>query len=157
MNPSTSNAEISVPAVPQQAATAKATAEPAKVLDTEMLQRMQKTHPTLLGRLITTYLNYAPKAVTQLREAVDGKNHAALKSTAHSLKSSSANLGAIALSAQCRELEARLKATTEWDDAANAKNVAAIEATFASTEAALTLLQSEIKPVAAAPAKAVRA
>ncbi len=157
MNPSMNNAETFIPAVPPQAETAKAIAEPAKVLDTEMLQRMQKTHPTLLGRLISTYLSYAPKAVLQLREAMDGKNHAGLKSTSHSLKSSSANLGAIALSAQCRELEARLKATTDWDDAANAKDVAAIEATFASTEAALTQLQSEIKPVAAAPAKAVGA
>lgn len=150
----TATTQASSPVATGPAGDTGTSAEASKMLDTEMLQRMQKTHPTLLGRLITTYIGYAPKAVVQLQEALDTKSHAALKATAHSLKSSSANVGAAQLSGLCRDLEARLKATSDWDDATNPAAVAAIAAAYAATEVALMRLQSEIKPVPAKTASA---
>ncbi len=119
-------------------------------LDMEMLRRMQKTHPALVGRLIDTYLNYAPKAIQQLISAVADKDHGQLKITAHSLKSSSANIGAAALSALCREVEARLKASGDWDHEKNAAAVIAIEAAFQAVHAALVQLREELKAIAPA-------
>ncbi len=110
----------------------------------EMLQRMQKTHPALLGRLIGTYLNYAPPAVQQLLAALVAEDFNQLKTTAHSLKSSSANIGATTLSGLCRDLENRLKTATTWDGPTNLASVAEIENAFQAVVAALAPLKAEL-------------
>lgn len=127
--------------------------ETAGAIDMDMLLRMQKTHPTLVGRLVDTYLNYGPKAVQQMVAALEAENHGQLMMTAHSLKSSSANIGAMKLSAICKDLEHRLKSTSEWDGEKNLTAVCEVETAFFAVHGALTQLQSEIK--AAAPLKAV--
>ena len=67
------------------------------------LQRPDK--PSVLGRVIDLYLNAAPTLVAQIRDAVESWNPGQLEHAAHSLKSSSANLGAQAVVELCRELE----------------------------------------------------
>ncbi|HHW77517.1 MAG TPA: response regulator, partial [Xanthomonadaceae bacterium] len=67
------------------------------------LQRSGK--PGLLGKIIGLYLDGSPKLLQQARDAVAGADPEALRQAAHSLKSSSANLGATRLAALCRELE----------------------------------------------------
>jgi signal transduction histidine kinase/DNA-binding response OmpR family regulator/HPt (histidine-containing phosphotransfer) domain-containing protein len=124
-------------------------------LDLATLAGMRKTHPGLLNRLITTYLGYAPKAIAQLGDALEKKDQNALMSTAHSLKSSSANVGAVHVSSLCRELEARLKGATEWTQVTNAADVAAVVTAYTAAESALMHLQVEL--AAATPAKAARA
>ena len=62
--------------------------------------------PSVLGRVIETYLRLAPTLLQQLRDAILVQpDPDALRHAAHSLKSSSANLGALSLAALCRDLE----------------------------------------------------
>lgn len=59
----------------------------------------------VLGELIEIYLQEAPTQVKTLHEAAANQDFATLKLTAHTLKSSSATLGALTLAQMCRELE----------------------------------------------------
>ena len=63
--------------------------------------------PSVLGKIIGLYLDSTPALLQQLREAVAAGDGEALRQAAHSLKSSSANLGAMPLAALCKELEQR--------------------------------------------------
>jgi signal transduction histidine kinase/CheY-like chemotaxis protein/HPt (histidine-containing phosphotransfer) domain-containing protein len=123
--------------------------EVAAALDLETLRRMQKSHPSLAGRLVDTYLGYAPKAIQQMLAALTAEDNKQLMTTAHSLKSSSANIGAMHLSGLCRALEARLKNATTWDAGPNLAAVADIERAFQAVAVALGGFQAEIR--AAAP------
>jgi signal transduction histidine kinase/CheY-like chemotaxis protein/HPt (histidine-containing phosphotransfer) domain-containing protein len=60
----------------------------------------------VLKRVLQIYLTDSPKLLARLGEAVRCKNAEELRSSAHSLKSSSAQVGAIQLSELCKELEA---------------------------------------------------
>ncbi len=61
--------------------------------------------PDILGRIISAYLESSEPLVLKLQQALVVEDFAAVKTTAHSLKSSSANVGAKKLSELCRELE----------------------------------------------------
>jgi HPt (histidine-containing phosphotransfer) domain-containing protein len=63
--------------------------------------------PSLLGKIIGLYLDNSLSSLQTLREAAAQGNAVALMEAAHSLKSSSANLGATQLAALCKELEQR--------------------------------------------------
>jgi len=118
---------------------------PAGGFDFQMLSSMQKTHPTLVARLVDTYLVYAPKAMVQLLAAALAGNSNQAMTTVHSLKSSSANIGAVHLAEQCRELEVRLKTAAAWDAARDGQAVVEIESTFQVVAAALSALQRELR------------
>ncbi len=62
--------------------------------------------PDILAKIIHTYLTETPKLLTSLRNAALDTDVPTAKIAAHTLKSSSANLGAMVLSKHCRELEA---------------------------------------------------
>ncbi|MDH7499952.1 MAG: YfiR/HmsC family protein, partial [candidate division NC10 bacterium] len=55
--------------------------------------------------VVIAYLEDAPRRLEQLREAISAMNAPAIREVAHSLKSSSANLGALNLSSLFKELE----------------------------------------------------
>ena len=75
-----------------------------KALDAiRALQRPGK--PDLLGRIVALFESETPKAIETMQQALDAGDAATLRDAAHTLKSSSAYLGAVALSARCRELE----------------------------------------------------
>lgn len=63
--------------------------------------------PDLVAKLIHVYLQTAPNLLQRLREAAIAGDAEALRQAAHSLKSSSANLGAQPLAALCKVLEER--------------------------------------------------
>ncbi|MDL1967410.1 MAG: response regulator [Deltaproteobacteria bacterium] len=65
----------------------------------------QPGKPSILGKIIKLYLENSPGLITTVRESVEQGDGGALCEAAHSLKSSSANLGAIQLMAVCKELE----------------------------------------------------
>jgi CheY-like chemotaxis protein len=67
------------------------------------LQRPGK--PDVLDKAINIYLDTAPQLLHSLRIGLDTRDAAAVHRAAHSLKSSSANLGALELAALCKELE----------------------------------------------------
>lgn len=59
-----------------------------------------------VDELIDTYLDDAVVQLDALRQAASADDAAAIVRPAHSLKSSSANVGAVALTSLCRALEA---------------------------------------------------
>ena len=103
------------PAVaPSAAATPPATpstALPASPLDQRALDQIRAMQrpgsPDLLGKIIGLYLENSPGLLRQIRDAVAGQDGDALRQAAHSLKSSSASLGATELAALCKALEQR--------------------------------------------------
>ena len=62
--------------------------------------------PDLLARAMTTYLENSRQLVDTLRRAVSAHDAIVVHQAAHSLKSSSATLGAVALAALSKDLEA---------------------------------------------------
>jgi PAS domain S-box-containing protein len=80
------------------------------VLDRRVLNLLRGEHgeddPDLLGRVIGLYVQESPNEIARLAQAVSSGDAAQIRRTAHSLKSSSANVGATTLSQQCAALEA---------------------------------------------------
>ncbi|NJN69624.1 MAG: PAS domain S-box protein [Nitrospira sp.] len=62
-------------------------------------------HPDILARIVSQYVETSREMVERIRRAVVSKDAAELRASAHRLKSSSAQLGALDLAADCRELE----------------------------------------------------
>jgi signal transduction histidine kinase/CheY-like chemotaxis protein len=85
--------------------------EAASPLDPRALDAIRALNPAraeqLVTRVVDAFLQSAPAQLQALAEAVGSGDAAALRGEAHSLKSSSANLGATRLAALARELEAR--------------------------------------------------
>ena len=63
--------------------------------------------PNLLQKIIHHYLEDTPKLLASLHEAIAKGDAPALQFAAHSLKSSSANIGAVQISSLSSELETR--------------------------------------------------
>ena len=61
--------------------------------------------PDLIVELIDLYLEAAPRKLASMQEAVAGADEVSLRRAAHSLKGSSASLGAFGAAALCEELE----------------------------------------------------
>ncbi len=59
----------------------------------------------LLERLVDIYLNKAPGLLAEMREAIDKQSYKELRMAAHSMKSSSGNIGAIYAAELCKCLE----------------------------------------------------
>ena len=79
------------------------------VLDQTALDELRACDPDgtgLLAELIDIFLSDTPPRLNAIRRAADAAQPQALGHEAHALKSSSAQLGALALSATCRKLEA---------------------------------------------------
>ncbi len=62
-------------------------------------------HPDIVLRVLTQYMNTSPEIIDRIRRAVLSRDTGELRAAAHRLKSSSAQLGAAAVAADCRELE----------------------------------------------------
>jgi HPt (histidine-containing phosphotransfer) domain-containing protein len=70
-----------------------------------------------LRELVETYLDDSPRQIAALREGIVAGDVASTNRAAHTLKSTSASLGAVGLSAMARELETLTSvATTEAED-----------------------------------------
>ena len=87
-----------------------------------------------VDELVDTYLSDAVVQLDGMRRAAADADAAAMVRPAHSLKSSSENVGATSLADACRSLEADGKAGVVPDAA---ERVAACESTFKAVEAAL--------------------
>ncbi|HEY9691361.1 MAG TPA: AAA family ATPase [Oculatellaceae cyanobacterium] len=78
-------------------------------IDAKIWQSLQQMLGTgakeVLAKIIDTYLEEAPQLLSEINAAIAKKDLAALVLTSHSLRSASANLGAIKLSKLCQELE----------------------------------------------------
>jgi HPt (histidine-containing phosphotransfer) domain-containing protein len=91
--------------------------------------------PEVVVDLLDTFLDESVKLVNTIVDAHAAGDQATMLRPAHSLKSSSASVGAIRLSLLCADLESYLRGSSyslEMD-----KQVAAIQAEFALVQAAL--------------------
>ena len=85
----------------------------ADVLDPAALGNLRELvggDEAFLVELIDTFLGDAPQLLADMRQAAANGDAAVLHRAAHSLKSNSAEFGALTLSALCRELEMSGKA-----------------------------------------------
>jgi signal transduction histidine kinase/CheY-like chemotaxis protein/HPt (histidine-containing phosphotransfer) domain-containing protein len=92
-----------------EAASARSPAETPKALAPGGLAMIRELDPDgsrgLVRRIIEAYTVDAPKLVAAARSAIATGDAEALRRAAHTLKSSSANVGAETLAATCREIE----------------------------------------------------
>jgi HPt (histidine-containing phosphotransfer) domain-containing protein len=83
------------------------------VLDSASLDRLRELDPGgrngLLQRVLRTYTQSLERMLVQWHEARAAADANALRVIAHTLKSSSASVGALGLSALCADVEARLR------------------------------------------------
>lgn len=68
--------------------------------------------PNVVHKIINSYLHDAPQLLEAARQAIAQNDSSTLYRTAHSLKSTSASLGALTLAGLCKELEAVGRAQT---------------------------------------------
>ncbi|MFA4916098.1 MAG: ATP-binding protein [Syntrophales bacterium] len=79
----------------------------SKLDSIRLLQR--EGRPNILYRVITTHLDEVPRLLKSLSEALSVNDIPVIQRTAHTLKSSNANLGATELTMLCREMELMCK------------------------------------------------
>ncbi len=118
---------------------ARAPAKAAEVLDRPVLDELGKVltngKPELLARVINLYLIESPKLMQKLKQAAGASDAPEIARAAHSLKSSSANVGATVLSRYCGEIEASAR-RAETEEAG--KIFAKIESEHGRVQTALT-------------------
>jgi CheY-like chemotaxis protein len=85
----------------------------ASAIDVKALHNIRKLQqpgaPDLLERIVALYLDDVPKLVQSMREAIAAGDGIVLQRAAHTLKSSSATLGALQLAKLCNEMEVRAR------------------------------------------------
>lgn len=86
-------------------ATARAPAPSFPVLDQTMLEELREIAGDETARIITVFLEDAPRLISTLEKAAAIPDLDAMRDAAHTLKSSSANVGAMALSAAAKRVE----------------------------------------------------
>lgn len=79
--------------------------ELATGLDLAVIEPFRVCKPDLWQKLIGIYLETTPESLETLEQALAKGDCTAVHMTAHTLKSSSANMGAARLSDLCRQLE----------------------------------------------------
>jgi two-component system sensor histidine kinase/response regulator len=126
---------------------AGAAVESAGVLDRQALDQLAKLitngKPELLARVINLYLVESPKLIQKLKQAADANDAPEIARSAHSLRSSSANVGAGALSRYCGDIEASARRA---DSEEARKLFAIIEAEHGRVQAALTAESETLAP-----------
>lgn len=126
------DASVPVPASPAPAAERQAR-QPA-VLEASVLDELREVLGSEVDRIIRVYLEDAPRLIAQLQHAAANHDPIALRVAAHTLKSSSANVGAHTLSVAARDLEHGARDGTLSQPK---EQVAALAAEFAQVRAAL--------------------
>jgi HPt (histidine-containing phosphotransfer) domain-containing protein len=101
---------LPVPETARQATAARPST--AAAIDAAVLEEFRAMMGEVASELIGLFLEDTPNLLAELRGAVGQKDAEGLERAAHTLKSNSATLGAMTLSALCRELEAMGRAGT---------------------------------------------
>src|SRR2546423_1026011 len=86
------------------------------VLDAAALERLRELDPKgenqLLPRVIQAFEASSTRLIPQLQEARRAHDMAGIRHVAHTLKSSSASIGALGLSQLCADIEAKIRTQT---------------------------------------------
>jgi HPt (histidine-containing phosphotransfer) domain-containing protein len=98
--------------------TLRAPDAPADLLDAASLQRLRELDPSgdnhVLERVLRTFESSLGRLLAQARLAQGADDLGTVRHVAHTLKSSSASVGALELSRRCADIESRLR--TRHDD-----------------------------------------
>jgi PAS domain S-box-containing protein len=128
---------ISKEAETQKSGKSKAEEQTAAILDSAALERLRDLSggdAKFISELIDTFLDSAPQLLANMRQALKKEDAAGLRLAAHSLKSNSADFGAMSLHSLCQELETLAKAGALTGAA---ELLAQIEAEYEKVKAAL--------------------
>ena len=83
------------------------------VLDPDVIERLRQLtppgEPDVLGAILQLFLDEVPKKIDSVRVAMAAGDASQVQRTAHSLKGSSGNIGALAMYDVCRQLDDRAK------------------------------------------------
>ncbi|MCP3890239.1 MAG: response regulator [Desulfobulbaceae bacterium] len=123
--------------IPQPPVKKKEESSPVDSTVLDSLRVLQiEGQPDIIKKITDTYLRSSEVLVTTLRQAVINRNFAVVQNSAHSLKSSSAQVGGMKLSELCAELEIYCKETKYY----NVESLAsAIEDEFMRVKNALNM------------------
>ncbi|MBX3620538.1 MAG: response regulator [Rhizobacter sp.] len=98
---------------PGPAAPVSAGAVDTGVLDAQALERLRELDPNgenhLMERVVSAFESSVGRLMPQLEEALNSSELGGIRHVAHTLKSSSASIGAMKLSKMCSDLEARAR------------------------------------------------
>jgi hypothetical protein len=124
------------------------TIQPAPVtLDAAALSRLRELDPEgrngVVRRVLATFETSLGRMLSQLAAEVDGGNAAVVASVAHTLKSSSASVGALRLAAACDEVERRARESRDAGAPAQRHDVQRL---LAEGEAALAAVRAMLHP-----------
>ena len=98
---------MAAPATP-----AKPAEPPAPVLDVSVIEELRSILGDEVDRLIEVFFDDTPRLIAALESAALAPNLETLRDAAHTLKSSSANLGCMALSNAAKRVEVGARAGT---------------------------------------------
>ena len=108
------------------------------LIDTKFLDLIASLDTTesdhILEKVVRLFFNNSPALLSEIHDAAGRNDHGALRRAAHTLKSTSANLGARSLAELCRRLEAQCRMDVPGDAASL---VAQIEGEYARVLSAL--------------------
>lgn len=83
------------------------------VLDAEALERLRELDPSgenhLMERVVNAFEASIARLMPQLQDALNGSESGGIRHVAHTLKSSSASIGAMKLSRMCSDVESRAR------------------------------------------------
>ena len=117
---------------------------PPVTLDATALARLRELDPDgrhgVVVRVLEAFETSLGRMLGQLRTELDAGDPAVVAGIAHTLKSSSASVGALALSARCAEIERRLREGADGDLQADVQRL------LAEGEAALRAVGSMLRP-----------
>ncbi|HTP97346.1 MAG TPA: PAS domain S-box protein, partial [Burkholderiales bacterium] len=128
--------------VPGVEAAAPAPEAPADRLDAKALDNIRALQrpgaPNILEKIVRLYFEDAPRLLQSMRDALAQAENATLQRAVHTLKSASANVGAVHVSKLCKQFEAEVRAGCVDNAAAF---ISRIDAEFHAVE---PLLRSEV-------------
>lgn len=131
----------------------EATVKDIDVLDRQVLAQLRELEnaddPNLLSRVLRLYRDESPRLVEKLKHAVLQNDCREIELTAHTLKSSSANIGAMALAGLCGDLHLAVR---NPDASRTGQVFSELEAAFGHVQKAL---KSEIQQLGAKPDVAI--
>ncbi|WP_348697000.1 response regulator [Duganella fentianensis] len=133
------------PAMPAPALQQPAAADADAGIALAALENIRALSPdqgnVLLEKILQTYLRDTPLQLQAMAQAMQRQDDAALRALAHRLKSGSANVGALALAASCKQLE---QLASQHSSASAAPLLATIDRQFQSVRQALeAILEKE--------------
>ncbi len=117
------------PSVPTSPAVSSSVSDMQSVLDNSALDRLRELDPSgqnkLMQRVIAAFETSVARMLPQVRQASQNNDRDGMRHVAHTLKSSSASIGALRLSKMCGELETIIRTQQEDDTAPHVVSICA--------------------------------